>query len=139
MPVYSVYGLRVLAEAPIPGLLPCVATGGRIDVRIQLNRMPSWWEDRLATAGGVWYRSPFEKGLTIWELEKTGWHRFLYYDGNEFLVNPREGEIWSRWLQDESIQNSAPYLVGPILGFVLRFREVCCLHASAVGIGQQAI
>src|SRR5208283_3727558 len=91
MPVeYSVYGLRVLADAPIPGLLPSDSTDG-IDLRIWLNRIPSWWNRESETTDAVFYRRPTvdERGrpiLTVWELKRSGWYRLLYYDDTEFFV-----------------------------------------------------
>jgi hypothetical protein len=38
-----------------------------------------------------------------------------------------------------SLDEAALYLLGPILGFVLRLRGITCLHASAVSIGGRAI
>ena len=69
---YSVYGLRVLADAGIPGLLPADIID-RIDVRVWLNRMPPWWDARSATTDDVWYRSPEvnQRGqprLTVWKV-----------------------------------------------------------------------
>ena len=140
---YSVYGLRVLADAPIPGLLPSDSTDG-IDLRIRLNRMPSWWNRESETTDAVFYRHPFvdERGrpiLTVWELKRSGWYRLVYFDDTEFFVNPLGGEIWSRWPPGATTEDSVPYLLGPVLGFVLRLRGICCLHASAVCIGQKII
>lgn len=139
---YSVYGLRVLADAAIPGLLPADITD-RIDVRVWLNRMPPWWDARSATADDVWYRSPAvnQQGkprLTVWKV-KSGWYRLQYHDATEFLVDPEGGEIWCAWPPGAAEEDPAPYLAGPVMGFVLRLRGVCCLHASAVRIGQKAI
>jgi hypothetical protein len=140
---YCVYGLQVLADAPIPGLFPSNNTD-RIDIRVRLNQRPSWWEERFTTDGTLWYQSEFidHEGrpiLNIWQLEREGWYRFAYPDGNEFVVNPQAGEIWSMWPPSILAEDSATYLVGPVLGFVLRMRGICCLHASAVSIGQKII
>jgi hypothetical protein len=140
---YSVYGLRVLADAGIPGLLPSDIDTDRIDVRIRLNRMPPWWEARSATTDAVWYRSPAvdERGqpvLTVWKV-KSGWYRLQYWDTSEFLVAPEGGEIWCAWPPGATAEDPMPYLAGPVLGFVLRLRGVCCLHASAVRIGQKIV
>jgi len=140
---YSVYGLHVQTDAPIPALLPSVHTNS-VDVRVWLNRMPSWWNSESSATDALFYRSPFvgqtgRPTLTVWELEKGGWYHLLYSDDVEFLVNPRGGEIWSRWPPGATLEDLTTYLVGPVLGFVLRFRGVCCLHASAISIGHQVI
>src|SRR5262249_22183040 len=38
-----------------------------------------------------------------------------------------------------TLEDTATYLLGPVLGFILRLRGVTCLHASAVAICDQAI
>src|SRR6185295_19090584 len=98
---YHVYGLRVLADGPIPGLFQSECTD-HTDVRVWLNQRPSWWEEQFTSTGTLWYRSPYTEAngkpiLTIWQLERSGWYRFVYADSNEFLVNPQDGEIWSAW------------------------------------------
>src|SRR5215472_11797077 len=133
--LYCVYGLRVLADAPIPGLLPASGDGG-VDIRVWLDGRPPWWDGHPAESDAVWYRSPHEKGLIIWESSgEAGWYRLVYGDGNEFWVNPHGGEVWC---QPSPARNLVPYLIGPVFGFVLRMREICCLHASAIRIGPEA-
>ena len=139
---YSVYGLSVVADGGIPGLAPA-AINTDFDVRIWLNRLPPWWDAALVTAEAVWYSSPpiDERGqvrMTVWRV-KTGWYRIRYYDGSEFVVAPEGGEIWCSWPPGIAPEEASPYLTGPVMGFVLRLRGVCCLHASAVRIGQKVI
>src|SRR5579862_2303136 len=130
---YLAYGLHVLSDGPIPGLLPS-AGAERVDLRIWLNQRPPWFTGPCAGEGAAWFRSSAldERGLpilTIWQLSENDWYHFVYYDSNEFLVNPRIGEIWSAWPPHITPEDSATYLVGPVLGFVLRLRGMCCLHA----------
>src|SRR5271165_3452830 len=139
---YCVYGLRVLADAGIAGLLPCNITDDD-DLRIWVNRMPPWWDAKSASPDAVWYRSPWgdDRGqprLTVWRLN-GGWYRLLYWDSAEFLVNPEGGEVWCAWPPGVTADDPVPHLTGPVLGFVLRLRGICCLHASAIRIGQKAI
>lgn len=137
--VYSVYGLRVIADGPIPGLV-ALDEGPSMDVRVWLNRMPGWWESRRAalTDEDLCYRSPFENGLKVWQVD-GGWRRLLYHGGYEFLVNPQDAEVWSCWPSGVTLQSATPLLIGPVFGFVLRMREVCCLHASAIDTGLRSI
>jgi hypothetical protein len=135
MPVaYQLYGLRVLADSPIPALLPTDAPGD-IDLRIYLNTMPPWWEQGPRPGDSVWYSGPH---LTVRKLEKAGWYHLVYADQTEFAVNP-DGEVWSSWPARASLEDTATYLIGPVMGFILRLRKTCCLHASGVVIGRKMI
>ena len=48
-------------------------------------------------------------------------------------------EIWATWPGNLTIEDTATYLLGPVLGLLLRFRGVTCLHASAVAFGDRAV
>lgn len=64
---------------------------------------------------------------------------FLYGDGTGFIVNGDGSHVRAAWPEPLSIENALTYLLGPILGFVLRLQGTVCLHASAVAIDGQAI
>ncbi len=136
--MYSAYGLRLLSDDSIPGLMPYEGSDAP-DVRIWLNQMPSWWNEAYKTESPVSYSTPETGALIIRRPDRSGWHFLRYLDGAEFLINPLEGELWSKWPPEATLEDALPYLVGPVLGFVLRMREVCCLHASAVAIEQGSI
>ena len=48
-------------------------------------------------------------------------------------------KLWASWPSQSSAEEAATYLLGPVLGLLLRFRGVTCLHASAVAIGGSVI
>ena len=72
-------------------------------------------------------------------LAGGGYYRLLYSDGTEFIVDRTGTRIWATWPDTLTLEDMATYLLGPVLGFVLRLRGITCLHASAVAIGDQAI
>ncbi len=62
-----------------------------------------------------------------------------YSDGVEFWFDRGLRTLWAQWPKNSPIENVAGYLVGPIMGLLLRLRGTVCLHASAVGIEERAI
>jgi len=64
---------------------------------------------------------------------------FSYSDGARFTVDREGREIWADWLEDYTLEDAVTYLLGPVIGFVLRLRGIVPLHASAVSIGEQAV
>jgi hypothetical protein len=62
-----------------------------------------------------------------------------YNDGIEFVLNREGTSIVAGRPANATPEDVAIYLLGPVLGFVLRLRGISCLHASAVAVGGQAV
>jgi hypothetical protein len=58
-----------------------------------------------------------------------------YFDGMQFWLDETGSAIWAAWPDTLLVEDAATYLLGPVLGWVLRLRGLTCLHASAVTIG----
>jgi hypothetical protein len=139
---YVVYGLRLATNLALPGLL------GRHDSKLYVVRI--WLKD-LTTLP-----FPFHEPLQLLHTSSNaapsgqpnlrvglfpgGEHfGFFYGDGARFVVDHRGCEVWADWPENYSLEDACTYLLGPVMGFVLRLRGTVCLHASAVGIGDRAI
>jgi len=64
---------------------------------------------------------------------------FFYGDGVRFAVERNGREVWVDWPEDLTLEDASTYLLGPVMGFVLRLRGITCLHASAVAVGDSAV
>jgi len=62
-----------------------------------------------------------------------------YSDGTEFVVNRPGTRVWAAWPDEATLEDTATYLLGPVLGFVLRLRGATCMHASAVAVENHAV
>jgi hypothetical protein len=82
---------------------------------------------------------PGEPALRIWRLAEGAFYYLRYLDGTEFVMDRSASQVWAAWPDTATIEDTAPYLLGPVLGIVLRLRGVTCLHASAVAVDGQAI
>ena len=65
--------------------------------------------------------------------------RLAYFDGTQFWLDREGTEVWATWPENLQIEDTATYLLGPVLGILLRLRGVTCLHASAVAFGETAV
>ena len=138
----SIYGLGVVANRTIPGVPASRITAD--DVRITFDSLPAWLDELSAAEIEPYYVASYsdECGnpvLRVFRLREGEYYRFCYADRTEFVINQAATEIWSVWLEPLTLEDATTYLLGPIMGFVMRLRGVVCLHASAVAIGSDAI
>ena len=136
----SIYGLGVIANSTIPGV-PASPLAS-VDVRITFGFLPAW----LPEVGPKQIEPSFvaeytdecgTPALRVFRLLDGKYYRFCYADRTEFIVNDKE--IWAKWSEPLTIEDTATYLLGPVMGFVLLLRGLVCLHASAIAIGDEAI
>ena len=142
---YSVFGVTVRSTAPVPGLIPLQASIGNPDIELSLGCSAS----PLATAHSnhsesVVYTSAYTgpsgtPALRIFQEQEHGLFHLVYFDGMQFWMDRHGTKLWASWPSESSVEEAATYLLGPVLGLLLRFRGITCLHASAVAIDGSVI
>jgi hypothetical protein len=73
----------------------------------------------------------------VWS--EKGFTRVRYADETEFFIDQFATEVWATWPGDLTLEDTATYLIGPILSLVLHLRGAVMLHASVVRIGDVAV
>ena len=76
---------------------------------------------------------------TFRESAAGSYFRILYAEGAEFILDRRGTQVWGTWTGNLSLQDALVYLLGPVMGFLLRLRGMTSLHASAVAVDSRAI
>jgi hypothetical protein len=138
------YGLQLEANIQIPGLLPQLKPE-EADVRIHLKNPEGFPTLIYSDVPEFVYVSPNidEAGRPVVRVAKFGagvYFVFQYSDGPRFVVDGKGQEIWADWPdQNYTVEDATTYLIGPVIGFVLRLRGALLLHASAVTLGDRAI
>lgn len=144
MTSYKAFGLSIAANGPVPGLVPQASDSQACDTRVWLDSAPP----RAATGsldGDPWFVSgasggdPDGPAVRVWKVASGAYFRMLYRDGTEFFVEREGREVWVTWPDSSTLEDTATYLLGPVIGFVLRLRGIACLHASAVVVGDRAV
>lgn len=110
----TAYGLILASNRPIPGARPR-GDASRADVTIAFAQLPEWAGD--ARSGGR--------------------HELSYPDGTRFCIDLGAATIWATWPEPLTLEDTATYLLGPVLGFYLRLRGLVCLHGSAILVGER--
>lgn len=140
----EVMGLEVQASRPFAARERFPSSRGALGaVQLTLDELPAHAGTREEARLRLPYVSTLERDDGTLELFATrlpgGDVRLDYDDGTVVVVEARGHRIWSHWPADVGDEQAAVYLLGPVLGVVLRLRGVLCLHASAVEIGGQAL
>lgn len=140
---YLLHGLRVWSSKAIPGLQP-IESKTPVDLRVWLGRAhePPGFDAQGPTE--LWYETPFRDQagrliLTAVRFVDSHYHRITYLDGIEFIINKDAADVWATWPESLSVSDVPSYLLGPVIGVILRMRGVLCLHASAVEIDNHAV
>lgn len=143
MVFHRLYGLLVETNKAIPGVPVLSASEGVIDVRIRLRPKASplstsslpqeaFYVSRMKDENG----NPVLRAVLLADARHLA---LIYSDGTRFALECRGNEVFADWPDPLTLEDAAPYLVGPVLGVILRLRGMFPLHASAVSIGDQAI
>ena len=77
--------------------------------------------------------------MHIFDVQDGEFLLVRYSDGVEFWLDRGLRTLWAQWPNNSSLENVLGYLVGPIMGLLLRLRGTVCLHASAVSIRDRSI
>jgi hypothetical protein len=138
----SIYGLGITANKPIPGV-PSSAIDS-IDVNISFGSLPTWVQELKSQHSQISYTAEYtdnsgEPVLRVFRLLDGKYHHFRYADDTEFVVDHSGTEIWATWSPPLTIEDTATYLLGPVMGFVMLLRGIISLHASAVVVGSEAV
>lgn len=138
----SIYGLGVIANRPIPGVPPSAIVSE--DVRLSFGSLPAWLNDVTATQIETSYVAEYksecgEPALRVFRVLDGNYYRFYYADQTEFLIDRSGTEVWAQWSTPLTIEDTATYLLGPVMGFVMLLRGIVCLHASAIVVDDEAV
>jgi hypothetical protein len=141
---YSVFGLHLRSSCLLPGISSIDLSTDQFDVVLHMGSLPDSGEANRLQAEELVYVSPETNAAgvpfsQISKVENGAYLRLAYEDGTQFWLDRKRENIWSTWPEEQSLENAATYLFGPILGILLRLRGVTCLHASAVSIGDHSV
>jgi hypothetical protein len=143
---YSVFGLSLCSNLSIPGLPRSNSSTDAPEVQLHLGIVPDLDRPSSAARGlsKPIYVSPYtdaagEPALRAWETPDGASLHLAYSDATEFWLDRKGAAIWAVWSERSSLENALSYLLGPVLGLMLRLRGIVCLHASAVAFDDHCV
>ena len=141
---YRAYGLTISCDAPVSALRPEPTHLERYDIVVSLGTRTDWVRGARLLPSRLEHPRPgeVERDNSPFTLTSYGAGQFfeLAY-GNEalFFVDGAAQRVWGTCLRPFTNEDLATYLLGPVMGFVLRRRNVLALHASAISIAGHAV
>jgi hypothetical protein len=138
---YFFFGLHVCSNIALPGVRAKRSFTEPCDVQLHLGITP---QSAPTDSEELTYSSPATNAtgkpdLRILRIGEGEFVRLAYGDGTDFWLDRRREHVWATWANTSSLENTTSYLLGPVLGLLLRLRGVTCLHASAVAFENQGV
>lgn len=132
---YRAYGLELQAPSAIPGLEPLGAQDSAAPtIELSVGSCPQWARQALHMSAAPLYTGQTKTDeLPTFQVEQLGngeFFRLLYANGTQVLADAETQRIWGTSPPSLTLEDLTTYLVGPVMGFVLRRRGILALHAS---------
>ena len=139
----TIFGLGVRVNLALDSL-SAMPMASQIDVDVIFGSLPFGSRDAAGTEIEEFYVSPQrgeagQPSIQVVRLLKSGATRMSYDDGTVFVISEYATHIWAITPPGQTAEDTAAYLLGPIIGAVLRIRGILCLHGSAVAINDRAV
>jgi hypothetical protein len=141
---YKFFGLGLRSNLSLPGIPLEREPAESCDLTLQLGAAPYNDEENKSASQELKYVSPYENEqgqpvLKVWKIERGAYVRIAFGDGTQFWLDRQLRNVWATWSDDLPIETVTCYLLGPVLGLLLRLRGVVCLHASAVVVAGRGV
>lgn len=138
---YHLYGLCLESDFSIPGLKASQVDVAP-DVRISIGEMPTWLASALDAPrlpSDLIPVNPLQVGAVQFRRLRDGYSYLAYRDGTRFLVDQAGANIWCERPRQVTPEDVSTYLLGPVMGLVLRCRGVFSLHAGSMAVDGKAL
>jgi len=140
---YDVYGLHLSANIEIPGLDAEKVDKGVPDIELHLGILPDGIKRHIDNSSTGYHLEPGNQESDpphriVNLLDDGKYFHISYVDGVEFVLDRNATVVWGVWKAPLVLEDVALFLLGPVIGFMLRLRGVTCLHASGVVVNGQS-
>ena len=142
-PQYVVYGLRISCDRPIPGLTPL--ENQKADIHFHfISDPPVYPREDKRHSEALWYESYLRDEndqplLKIWKRKLDEGYCIEYSHGLAFEVDSTLSTVNVSGAERISGTEFSSFLLGPVLGILLRMKGLTCLHASAAAFAGRSL
>jgi hypothetical protein len=141
---YRAYGLGIDSSSRIGGLEPLLSRPEKRNLSFEDGPEPDWVRELRALPTRILsHRSEpagsADPSFILTQHGEAEGFDLSYSDGTRFVVDGAAEHVWGAYQPPLTAEDMAAYFLGPVLGFLLRWRNITCLHASGVEIGGRAV
>ena len=142
---YRMYGLTLGCDSPVSALRQETTKLVRYDLEVSLGPESDWVREARRLPSRLEHPKPgvleeeYDSPFTLTSFGAGEFFELAYGDYAFFFVDASSQRLWGACLPPLTDDDLATYLLGPVMGFVLRRRSIMALHASVVCIGGQAV
>jgi hypothetical protein len=141
---FLAYGVGIRSTTLIPGLQSISQDAANFSLLFEMGAEPGWVKIASALPGRVLSHLPEEKAtadpaFVLTDYGQGKCYELAYSDGARFVFDGTLERLWGSVQPPLPLEDFYMYLVGPVMGFLLRHRNITCLHASAVELHDRAV
>ena len=138
------YGFGIHSSSVIPGLEPAITRPGDVPLDVTIGPEPPWVRQATSATKRVLSHLPagertIDPSFVLTEYGNADGFELSYSDGTRFVVNGPADRVWGIFEAPLTKEDLATYLLGPVMGFLLRRKQITCLHASGVELHGKAV
>lgn len=138
---YTLFGLYFATNVPISGVKPLpVSHSKRHSLSVTMGDFPKDIKQIIQhSTAEHYYVEPGDNPtdpphLTVNLINEGSYFHLHYASGVEFILNKTTTHVWGSWRPPFTLHDASLFLLGPILGFILRLQGITPLHASCINI-----
>lgn len=133
---YRAYGLTLSSDIALSALREEHFKPPHPDVEVSFGPEPDWVRQaiRLPHRVDCLRAEADDSPFTLTSFGAGEFFELSYADGTHFLVDGAGKHMWGKWRPPLTFEDASTYLVGPVMGFVLRRRNILALHASSASV-----
>ena len=141
---YRAYGLEIKSSSSLAGVQPVPSQTERVDLCFETGAEPDWVRSLLSLSRKTLTRrleppDAAEPSFFLVQFGEEEGFELVYSDGARFVTDGAATRLWGTYQAPLTPEDMQVYLLGPVMGFLLRRRHITCLHSSAIEIEGQAV
>lgn len=141
---YRAYGLEVNSSSPIRALEFAASHSEKFDLRFESGPEPDWVRFLLSLPGKIVTRrqppaEDLDPAFILTQYGQEEGYELAYSDGTRFVVDGAAQRVWGTCRPPVTHEELEVFLLGPVMGFLFRRRQITCLHSSGFELHGQAV